>query len=99
MLFTDLDRFLGGRVILDRLGDVAFHAFLVAAYRGTVYRYVGDVIIVTWPAELDDAAERTVRCALAMRRLLAARRDEVPGALRCCARTTFCLARRHRGRR
>lgn len=115
VLFTDLDRFLGGRVILDmllgrqlkphredrlflladvvgstaisqRLGDVAFHAFLndvffdvsepVAAYRGTVYRYVGDMIIVTWPAELDDAAERTVRCALAMCRLLAARGEK-----------------------
>lgn len=130
VLFTDLDRFLGGGVILDmllgrqlkphhedrvflladvvgstdiaeRLGDVAFHALLsevffevsepVAAQRGTVYRYVGDMIIVTWPAELDRAAERAVRCALEMRRLLAARGDKYEARYGAAPELRFAL--------
>lgn len=77
---------MGSTAISNRLGDVAFHAFLndvffdlagpVAAHRGTVYRYVGDMIIVTWPADLDRAADRAVQCSLDMERTLVARRDK-----------------------
>ncbi|HEY2539286.1 MAG TPA: hypothetical protein VGI28_07290 [Stellaceae bacterium] len=45
----------------ERLGDVNFHSFLnliffdmsdpVLAARGSIYRYVGDEIIITWPLE------------------------------------------------
>lgn len=112
VLFTDLDRFLGGRLIVDlllgrqlkphreqrifmlvdvvastevaeQLGDVGFHGFLndiffdladpVARTRGTVYRYVGDMAIVTWPAEVDGAADQALRCTFDLQARIAAR--------------------------
>lgn len=64
-LFIDLR---GSTQIVERLGNLRYHAFLgrfisdvtgsVVRYRGEVHRYVGDEVIITWLAEdgLRDAA-------------------------------------------
>ncbi len=76
----------GSTQIAERLGNLRFHAYLrrfigdvtaaVARYRGEVYRYVGDEVIVTWTAAdgLHDA--RCVRAVFAVADALAAASDE-----------------------
>jgi len=72
-LFMDL---VDSTTTAERLGPLRFHALLdriafdvadaVATFRGEIHRYVGDEVIVTWPADkgLRDAA--CVRAAFAM---------------------------------
>ena len=72
-LFMDL---VNSTTIAEHLGPLRFHGLLdriafdiadaVATYHGEIHRYVGDEIIVTWPADrgLRDAA--CVRTAFAM---------------------------------
>lgn len=72
-LFADV---ADSTTIAQELGDLRYHSFLnrlftemgpdVERYGGTVHRYVGDEIVITWtaPAGIADAA--CLRCALAI---------------------------------
>jgi adenylate cyclase len=74
VLFVDI---AGSTGLAERLGGIAIHRFLdrtfrlltlaVVDYRGEVFDYVGDEMIVTW-CERDGAVDcRPLRCFLAMR--------------------------------
>ena len=74
VLFVDI---AGSTGLAERLGGIAIHRFLdrtfrllaiaVVDYRGEVFDYVGDEMIVTW-RERDGAIDwRPLRCFLAMR--------------------------------
>jgi adenylate cyclase len=78
VLFVDI---AGSTGLAERLGGVAIHRLLdrtfrllslaVVDYRGEVLNYVGDEVIVTWPAR-DGAVDcRPLRCFVAMRDELA----------------------------
>jgi adenylate cyclase len=79
-LFADV---VGSTALAERIGDVAFHRYLdrlftelsdpVARHRGSIYRYVGDEMIVTWPLRDARDAGRALACVLDCRRTLAAR--------------------------
>lgn len=74
VLFVDI---AGSTGLAERLGGVGIHRFLdrtfrlltitVADYRGEVLGYVGDEVIVTWPAARGAVDGRPLRCFLAMR--------------------------------
>lgn len=76
----------GSTQIAERLGNLRFHAYLrrfisdvtasVTRYRGEVYRYVGDEVIVTWTATDGLRDARCIRAAFAVADALAAARDE-----------------------
>jgi adenylate cyclase len=67
-LFLDLQ---DSTAIAERIGDLAFHRLLnrlfsdvtrpILEYRGQIHRYVGDQIIVTWPAAEGLAEARCLR--------------------------------------
>jgi adenylate cyclase len=74
VLFVDI---AGSTGLAERLGGIAIHRFLdrtfrlltiaVVDYRGEIFDYVGDEMIVTW-RERDGAIDwRPLRCFLAMR--------------------------------
>ncbi|MEJ8810791.1 adenylate/guanylate cyclase domain-containing protein [Variovorax ureilyticus] len=78
-LFADV---VGSTAIAERLGPLEAHRFLAAVfsavaepielYRGEIYQYVGDEIVITW-VEADGVADaRALRCFFAMRAALAA---------------------------
>jgi adenylate cyclase len=79
-LFADV---VGSTALAERIGDVAFHRYLdrlftelsdpVARHRGSIYRYVGDEMIVTWPLRDAGDASRALACVLDCRHTLAAR--------------------------
>src|SRR5262249_47355481 len=66
----------------ERLGNRKSHTFLdrvfriasgpVLDFRGEIYLYVGDEMIVTWPAARGASKGRALLCFLAMRQALAA---------------------------
>jgi adenylate cyclase len=74
VLFVDI---AGSTTLAERLGGLGIHRFLdktfrtltgaVIDYRGEVLNYVGDEIIVTWPASAGAVDCRPLRCFLAMR--------------------------------
>ena len=78
VLFVDI---AGSTGLAERLGGVGIHRLLdrifrlltlsVVDYRGEVLDYVGDEIIVTWPARGGAVDYRPLRCFMAMRRELA----------------------------
>ena len=78
VLFVDI---AGSTGLAERLGGIGIHRFLdrtfrlltlqVADYRGEVLHYVGDEVIVTWPARGGAIDARPLRCFLAMRAALA----------------------------
>lgn len=67
----------GSTAIAEKIGDIAFHNLLnrffndltepVLAWRGTIHKYVGDEMIVTWPLDDDrrkpDGAYKAVMAA------------------------------------
>jgi adenylate cyclase len=78
-LFVDV---VGSTAIAERLGALEAHRFLAAVfatvaepverYRGEIYQYVGDEIVITW-VEADGVADaRAVLCFFAMGAALAA---------------------------
>ena len=78
-LFVDV---VGSTAIAERLGALEAHRFLAAVfstvaepvelYRGEIYQYVGDEIVITW-VEADGVADaRALRCFFAMSAALAA---------------------------
>ena len=78
-LFVDV---VGSTAIAERLGALEAHRFLAAVfstvaepvelYRGEIYQYVGDEIVITW-VEADGVADaRALRCFFAMGAALAA---------------------------
>ncbi len=79
LLFADLE---GSTGIAERIGDFAFHAFLDAVYleigaavaetSGQIYQYVGDQVVVTWPARRGARHARALRCCLRIGERLAA---------------------------
>jgi adenylate cyclase len=81
-LFADLEDSTG---IAERLGNVTYSNLLrdcfydiseaILAWRGQVYQYVGDEVIVTWPFEQGVDKARCVRCFFDMLELLEAKRD------------------------
>ena len=81
-LFADLEDSTG---IAERLGNLAYSNLLrdcfydiseaILAWRGQVYQYVGDEVIVTWPFEEGVNQARCVRCFFDMLELLEAKRD------------------------
>ncbi len=81
-LFADLEDSTG---IAERLGNVMYSKLLrdcfydiseaILAWRGQVYQYVGDEIIVTWQFEQGVSKARCVRCFFDMVELLEAKRD------------------------
>lgn len=72
-LFADVK---GSTAIAERIGDIAFHRFLntlffeltepILAWRGEIYRYVGDEVIVSWPIEDGVCDAACLRCAMAL---------------------------------
>ena len=81
VLFIDL---IGSTKLAETLGDARFHSFLnqvfwditdpVLEAGGEIYRYVGDEVIITWPAH-PDAASNAIACIFAIEDALSARRD------------------------
>ena len=81
-LFADLEDSTG---LAERLGNVTYSKLLrdcfydiseaILAWRGQVYQYVGDEVIVTWPFEQGVSQARCVRCFFDMVELLEAKRD------------------------
>jgi adenylate cyclase len=79
-LFVDM---IGSTAIAERIGPTAFLTLLdrfaadlaepVIEHHGTVYRYVGDEVIVTWPEAKGIAEANCIRCVLAMRAAIARR--------------------------
>ena len=73
-MFADLQ---SSTSIAARLGELRYHAFLnrvfsdaarpVEHHRGVIYQYVGDEMVVTWPAEEGLRDWTCIRCALAVR--------------------------------
>jgi adenylate cyclase len=74
VLFVDI---AGSTGLAERLGGIAIHRLLdrtfrlltlaVVDYRGEVLNYVGDEVIVTWPARAGAVDCRPLRCFMAMR--------------------------------
>jgi len=74
VLFVDI---AGSTGLAERLGGIAIHRLLdrtfrllslaVVDYRGEVLNYVGDEVIVTWPARTGAVDCRPLRCFEAMR--------------------------------
>jgi len=79
-LFLDL---VGSTAAAERLGPERFHALLqrlvrevedeVSEYRGSIDRYIGDAIIVTWQRSRGAEDARCLRCVFAVQRRIAAR--------------------------
>lgn len=77
-LFVDM---VESTAIAERIGPTAFLTLLdrfvgdlaepVIEHHGTIYRYVGDEVIVSWPEAKGIAEASCVRCVLAMRDVLA----------------------------
>ncbi len=77
VLFVDI---AGSTTLAERMGGLGIHRFLdktfrtltgaAVDYRGEILNYVGDEIIVTWPAESGAIDCRPLRCFLAMRATL-----------------------------
>lgn len=80
VLFVDI---AGSTGLAEKMGGLAIHRFLdqtfrvltdaVVDYRGEILHYVGDEVIVTWPAEAGAIDCRPLRCFLAMRTALVER--------------------------
>lgn len=78
VLFVDI---AGSTGLAEQLGGIGIHRFLdrtfrlltqsVVEFRGEVLDYVGDEIIVTWPAQRGAVDHRPLRCFMAMRAQLA----------------------------
>ena len=84
VLFLDL---VGSTSIAERMGNVGFHALLsevftrlsrvVTDHGGEVHRYVGDMLIATWPVGNTDDNARPIRCLFACEDTLEAARAEL----------------------
>ena len=82
-LFVDLT---SSTTLAEKLGHLTYSAFLqdfffdvnMAAlpWRGEIYQYVGDEVIVSWPMKTGIDQARCVQCFFAMLDTVAARRDE-----------------------
>jgi adenylate cyclase len=78
VLFVDI---AGSTGLAEKLGGLTIHRFLdqtfrtltdvVVDYRGEILHYVGDEVIVTWPARSGAIDCRPLRCFIAMRAELA----------------------------
>ena len=88
-LFADL---ADSTSIAERLGDVTYSRFIgdcyrdiaeaILAWRGQVYQYVGDEVVISWPLEKGMADAACVQCFFAMTDLLEstrARYEEIYG--------------------
>ena len=88
-LFAD---FVDSISIAERLGDITYSRFIgdcyrdvaeaILAWRGQVYQYVGDEVVISWPLEKGLADAVCVQCFFAMTDLLAstrARYEEIYG--------------------
>ena len=83
VLFLDL---VGSTAIAEEVGSVRFHALLsdiftrlsrvVTDWGGTVHRYVGDMLIATWPIGGADDNARPILCLFACEDTLAMARAE-----------------------
>jgi adenylate cyclase len=79
-LFMDL---VGSTSIAEKLGHERYSQFIQACFRdltgvvldcaATIYQYVGDEVVMTWPAGSDDALELSVRAFFAFEDLLSKR--------------------------
>lgn len=82
-LFLDLE---GSTAIAERIGPLAFHRLLnrfisdvtdpVMAWRGEIYKYVGDEMIITWTAESGLRDARCLRACFDAHAALGALADE-----------------------
>jgi class 3 adenylate cyclase len=63
------------------LGFIRLLTLAVVDYRGEVLNYVGDEVIVTWPANAGAADCRPLRCFLAMRDQLLVRKANLSVSL------------------
>jgi len=90
-LFADL---ADSTSIAERLGDVTYSRFIgdcyrdvaeaILAWRGQVYQYVGDEVVISWPLEKGLADAACVQCFFAMTDLLVstrARYEEIYGVM------------------
>jgi adenylate cyclase len=81
-LFADL---AGSTRLAERMGPHLYSRFIgdcyrdmseaILAWRGRVYQYVGDEVIVSWPISQGISDAACVQCFFGMRSLLAARKD------------------------
>ncbi|MGO1117927.1 adenylate/guanylate cyclase domain-containing protein [Rhodovibrionaceae bacterium A322] len=87
----------GSTALAEKIGDMAFHRLLdrlfrdlsepVQHHKGSIYRYVGDEMIVTWPLEKGLKLARCLNCGLAMKALLAEKAEDYEAEFGC--RPTF----------
>jgi len=78
-LFVDI---AGSTALAERIGPVAVHRFLngvfllasdpVDDYRGEIYQYVGDEVVITWMEKEGRPGARPIRCFVAVEAALAA---------------------------
>ncbi len=98
VLFLDLQ---GSTALAERIGDTAFHGFLnrvaydvtdpILASGGTIYRYVGDEIIVTWPFARGVRDAACIAAVFAVNDALARRRGEYERVFGAAARLRAAL--------
>lgn len=72
-MFLDL---VGSTALAERLGDVGVQTMItnfffditepIIEYGGEIHRYVGDLVVVTWPLRAGDANMRAIRCCFAI---------------------------------
>ena len=89
-LFADL---AGSTSLAERLGPHLYSRFIgdcfrdiseaILAWKGQVYQYVGDEIIVSWPFSQGIAGAACVECFFGMRELLAERRERYESIYGC----------------
>lgn len=89
-LFADL---AGSTGLAERLGTHAYSRFIgdcyrdmseaILAWKGQVYQYVGDEIIVSWPHTEGISRAACVECFFGMRALLAARQERYERIYNC----------------
>lgn len=85
LVFMFLDLTSSTRIAAE-LGDLKYSAFLqdffydlnlaVMKWRGDVYQYVGDEIVVTWPLDVGVKQGRCIECFLAAQEEIRSRRED-----------------------
>ncbi len=81
-MFLDLK---GSTTVAEELGHIPYFKFLreyygdlsdsIIKYRGEVYQYIGDEIVITWPMNQGIKDSNCIRCFYSMKEALAKRED------------------------
>jgi len=92
-LFVDVT---SSTTIAAKLGHLTYSAFLqdfffdvnmaALTWRGEIYQYVGDEVIISWPTKMGTDEARCVRCFFAMSDIVEKKRDEYMERYGVCPR-------------